>query len=88
MRYIHGSVIEYHGNLHSSNVLVDNRWACKITDFGLRKLRTEHELRSEREQPCPFSKLRSEREQPCQFSKLQSAVWEHTCPFSKLVFSL
>ena len=39
MAYLHTSPIEYHGNLKSSNVLLDSRWTCKISDFGLRELR-------------------------------------------------
>ena len=39
MAYLHLSPIEYHGNLKSSNILIDNRWTCKISDFGLRNFR-------------------------------------------------
>ncbi|CAG5135484.1 unnamed protein product, partial [Candidula unifasciata] len=35
MHFIHESEIGYHGNLKSSNCLVDSRWTVKITDFGL-----------------------------------------------------
>ena len=35
MDYIHNSWLDSHGKLKSSNVLVDSRWTCKITDFGL-----------------------------------------------------
>ena len=37
--YIHRSAIEYHGNLTSSNCLVDDHWTLKLTDFGIRSLR-------------------------------------------------
>ncbi|KAL5268687.1 hypothetical protein ACHWQZ_G002517 [Mnemiopsis leidyi] len=37
--YIHRSAIEYHGNLTSSNCLVDDHWTLKLTDFGIRTLR-------------------------------------------------
>ncbi|GFS25685.1 guanylate cyclase, partial [Elysia marginata] len=44
--YIHDSKLGFHGNLKSSNCLVDNRWTVKITDFGLgitKPARTYHQ---------------------------------------------
>ena len=35
MIYLHDSPIHSHGQLKSSNCVVDNRWVLKITDFGL-----------------------------------------------------
>jgi atrial natriuretic peptide receptor A len=40
MQHIHNSSIESHGNLKSSNCVVDSRFVCKITDFGLPTLRS------------------------------------------------
>ncbi len=40
MQHIHNSSIESHGNLKSSNCVVDSRFICKITDFGLPSLRS------------------------------------------------
>jgi len=41
------SCIEFHGHLSSNNVVVDSRWTCKISDYGLRYVRslihTEHD---------------------------------------------
>ena len=35
MNYLHRSSLESHGRLKSSNCMVDNRWVCKVGDFGL-----------------------------------------------------
>ena len=39
MAYLHASSVHYHGNLTSSNILIDNRWTCKLSDFGLKEFR-------------------------------------------------
>lgn len=39
MTYLHSSVMHVHGNLKSSNCVVDSRFVLKITDFGLHSLR-------------------------------------------------
>uniref|UniRef100_A0AAY4CW71 Guanylate cyclase n=1 Tax=Denticeps clupeoides TaxID=299321 RepID=A0AAY4CW71_9TELE len=44
MVYLHNSVILSHGNLKSSNCVVDNRFVLKITDYGLSSFRTECDL--------------------------------------------
>lgn len=41
MAFLHNSVIVSHGNLKSSNCVVDNRFVLKITDHGLSSFRTE-----------------------------------------------
>uniref|UniRef100_A0A669BJ89 Guanylate cyclase n=1 Tax=Oreochromis niloticus TaxID=8128 RepID=A0A669BJ89_ORENI len=40
MAFLHNSVIISHGNLKSSNCVVDSRFVLKITDYGLQSLRT------------------------------------------------
>lgn len=39
MHFLHSSDIRSHGNLKSSNCVVDSRFVLKITDFGLHDLR-------------------------------------------------
>ncbi|KAL2084551.1 hypothetical protein ACEWY4_020069 [Coilia grayii] len=45
MAFLHNSVIVSHGNLKSSNCVVDNRFVLKITDYGLSSFRTESDLK-------------------------------------------
>ena len=35
MNFLHNSPVQIHGNLKSSNVVIDSRWTCKVTDHGL-----------------------------------------------------
>ena len=35
LAFLHDSDLKYHGRLKSSNVVIDGRWACKLTDYGL-----------------------------------------------------
>eukprot|EP01135_Chromosphaera_perkinsii_P003076 Nk52_evm23s234 gene=Nk52_evmTU23s234 len=39
MSFLHKSDLVSHGNLKSSNCLVDSRWSCKVGDYGLLYLR-------------------------------------------------
>ncbi|XP_030644329.1 atrial natriuretic peptide receptor 1 [Chanos chanos] len=41
MTFLHNSVIVSHGNLKSSNCVVDSRFVLKITDYGLASFRKE-----------------------------------------------
>uniref|UniRef100_W5MJ10 Atrial natriuretic peptide receptor 1 n=1 Tax=Lepisosteus oculatus TaxID=7918 RepID=W5MJ10_LEPOC len=43
MEFLHNSVIVSHGNLKSSNCVVDSRFVLKITDYGLASFRSEAE---------------------------------------------
>ena len=54
MQYLHSTQIGYHGNLKSSNCLIDRWWTLKISDFGLLKLRNTANL---------FSKGKEEEEE-------------------------
>ena len=39
MSFLHNSAIQYHGNLKSTNCVVDSRFVLKITDYGLHSFR-------------------------------------------------
>ena len=41
MIFIHDSEIGVHGNLKSSNCVVDSKWVLMVTDFGLHQLVNE-----------------------------------------------
>ena len=41
MSYIHSSAVVFHGDLKSSNCLVDSRWVVKISDFGLTEFKSK-----------------------------------------------
>lgn len=43
MNYLHNSYIGCHGNLKSSNCVVDSRFVLKITDYGLARFRSSCE---------------------------------------------
>ncbi|XP_033630930.1 receptor-type guanylate cyclase Gyc76C-like [Asterias rubens] len=44
MLFLHSSEIHTHGNLKSSNCLVDSRWVVKICDFGLWRFKSNQQL--------------------------------------------
>lgn len=54
MLYLHSSTeIKSHGNLKSSNCVIDSRWVLKITDFGLNTFRSKQGTISSIEtEPC------------------------------------
>jgi tRNA A-37 threonylcarbamoyl transferase component Bud32 len=41
MTYLHDSPVRVHGNLKTSNCLVDSRWVVKLADFGLHEFKQE-----------------------------------------------
>ena len=40
MTFLHSTDIRSHGNIKSSNCVVDNRWVLKITDYGIPDIRS------------------------------------------------
>ncbi|XP_041366867.1 atrial natriuretic peptide receptor 1-like [Gigantopelta aegis] len=37
--YLHAGTLKLHGNLKSTNCVIDNHWVCKLTDYGMRPIR-------------------------------------------------
>lgn len=48
MKYLHNSDIKLHGRLKSRNCVVDGRFTCKITDYGLPRLYDAQKLEDEK----------------------------------------
>ena len=53
MLFIHDSPLSFHGRLKSSNVLVDGRWTCKLSDMGMFRFR-ENEAQPEEDEPAYY----------------------------------
>lgn len=47
MEELHKTSVGYHGNLKSTNVLVDSYWICKVADYGLQTFRESNLHRQE-----------------------------------------
>lgn len=78
MIYLHDSCIRYHGQLKSSNILIDSRWSCRLADYGLRRFREgEKPLYTPDEQDYYYRK-------PAQRYYLKS-IW-HIVPGSKILY--
>ena len=55
MIYLHDTQLKFHGNLKSSNCLVDSNWTLKITNFGLHHIRNPTQSFEMSEQDYYFS---------------------------------
>lgn len=67
MAFLHNSVIVSHGNLKSSNCVVDNRFVLKITDYGLSSFRAE----SNSEDAHSYNARKS----ACSYTQCQKFFW-------------
>ena len=41
MSALHASPLQVHGHLRSSKCLIDSRWVCKVSDYGLHLLKSD-----------------------------------------------
>ena len=80
MTYLHGTEIVSHGNLKSSNCVVDSRWILKITDFGLQHFRNGQQNDEENDhsyyQRKFLCKLRTRLKSPYDVSHLLTKIKE------------
>jgi len=55
LEHIHGGRLKVHGRLKSNNVVIDGRWVCKLTDYGLVTLTADQMSDSEASRDALFS---------------------------------
>ncbi|CAB1320901.1 unnamed protein product [Coregonus sp. 'balchen'] len=65
MAFLHNSVIVSHGNLKSSNCVVDSRFVLKITDYGLASFREKSNMEDTHAYYAPPELLRADSPPPC-----------------------
>ena len=41
---LHASPVHVHGHLRSSKCLIDSRWVCKVSDYGLGLLKSDQRI--------------------------------------------
>ncbi|XP_077864432.1 atrial natriuretic peptide receptor 1-like [Saccoglossus kowalevskii] len=57
MLYLHNSTLRSHGRLKSSNCVIDSRWVCKITDYGMGEFRNGEEVDDSGGEYARYSRL-------------------------------
>ena len=57
MNFLHASEIRFHGNLKSSNCVVDSRWVLKIANFGLNNLRRQQTKAHKSDYKCSLGNV-------------------------------
>ena len=57
LSYIHESSLKCHGTMKSSNVVVDGRWACKLTDYGMEHFQEGAETDPEQSDHAKYSSM-------------------------------
>ncbi|XP_041366399.1 atrial natriuretic peptide receptor 1-like [Gigantopelta aegis] len=55
--YLHASALKLHGNLKSTNCVIDNHWVCKLTDFGMRPIRQGESQKTDVKEDDVYSDL-------------------------------
>lgn len=76
MTYLHSTDIGSHGNLSSLTCVIDHRWNCKITDYGLahfRKLATKTE--AQKADDKPFLSRESKIVRKCTLCSFSMVIW-------------
>ncbi|XP_002733692.2 atrial natriuretic peptide receptor 1-like [Saccoglossus kowalevskii] len=57
MQYLHRSTLKSHGRLKSSNCVIDSRWVCKLTDYGMGEFKDGEEAEEEEGEYAKYSRL-------------------------------
>nr|XP_002733542.1 PREDICTED: atrial natriuretic peptide receptor 1-like [Saccoglossus kowalevskii] len=57
VQFLHKSPLTVHGNLKSSNCLLDGRWVVKLTDYGLWEFKNHKRFRSEESEEAVYRGL-------------------------------